>query len=119
MSKYGGHGGMPGGGVPGGMNNMMKQAQRMQREMQEAQQALEEKHFTGTAGGGAVSVDMKGDRELVSVTLAPEVVDPEDIEMLQDLIVAAVNAAGSAIDDEAGALMSKVGGGLSGLGLSL
>ena len=86
-------GGFPGGGMPGNMANLMKQAQRMQRQMEEQQKELEAKEFTASAGGGAVEVTVSGKREVLGVKLAEEVVDPEDIEMLQDLIVAAVNEA--------------------------
>jgi len=82
-------GGFPGMGMPGNMNNLMKQAQKMQRQMEENQKALEEKEFTATAGGGAVEVTISGKREVTKVKLQEEVVDPDDIEMLEDLIVAA------------------------------
>ena len=85
-------GGFPGMGMPGNMNNLMKQAQKMQRQMEENQKALEEKEFTATAGGGAVEVTISGKREVTKVKLDEEVVDPDDIEMLEDLIVAATNA---------------------------
>ena len=85
-------GGFPG-GMPGNMNNLMKQAQRMQRQMEEKQQELENKEFTAAAGGGAVSVTVSGKKEITAITLKPEVVDPDDIEMLQDLIMAAINEA--------------------------
>ena len=75
----------------GNMNNLMKQAQRMQRQMEETTKALEEKEYTAAAGGGAVTVTVSGKKEVVSIKLAEEVVDPDDIEMLQDLIVAATN----------------------------
>ena len=75
-------------GMPGNMNNLMKQAQKMQRQMEENQKALEEKEFTAAAGGGAVEVTISGKREVTKVKLAEEVVDPDDIEMLEDLIVA-------------------------------
>ena len=86
------NGGFPG-GMPGNMNNLMKQAQRMQRQMEEQQKELEEKEFTATAGGGAVEVTISGKKEISKVKLQPEVVDPDDIEMLEDLIAAAVNEA--------------------------
>ncbi len=86
-------GGFPGGGMPGNMNNLMKQAQKMQRQMEESQKALEEKEFTAAAGGGAVEVSVSGKREITKVKLAEEVVDPDDIEMLEDLIMAAANEA--------------------------
>ena len=76
MAKRGGY---PGGMMPGNMNNLMKQAQRMQRQMEEGQKELEVKEFTATAGGGAVEVKVNGKKEIVSVKLSEEVVDPEDI----------------------------------------
>ena len=80
-------GGFPG-GMPGNMNNLMKQAQKMQRQMEEATKELEEKEVSASAGGGAVEVTVSGKKEVVKVKLAEEVVDPDDIEMLEDLIVA-------------------------------
>ena len=108
-------GGFPG-GMPGNMNNLMKQAQRMQRQMEETTKALEEKEYTAAAGGGAVEVTVSGKKEVVSVKLAEEVVDPDDIEMLQDLIVAAVNEAFRQCEAESQAAMSKLTGGLGGFG---
>ena len=105
-------GGFPGGAMPGNMSNLMKQAQRMQRQMEENQKALEEKDFTAKAGGGAVTVTISGKREVKSVKLSPEVVDPDDIEMLEDLVVAAMNEALKQIDDASSDSMSKVTGGL-------
>ena len=110
-------GGFPGGmGMPGNMNNLMKQAQRMQRQMEESQKELETKEVTGTAGGGAVKVSVSGKKEVTKVELAEEVVDPEDIEMLQDLVMAATNEALRQIDEMSQAEMSKLTGGLGGLG---
>ena len=94
----------------------MKQAQKMQRQMEENQKALEEKEFTATAGGGAVEVTVSGKREVTKVKLAEEVVDPDDIEMLEDLIVAATNEALRKVEEEPAAVMSKLTGGLGGLG---
>lgn len=108
-------GGFPG-GMPGNMNNLMKQAQRMQRQMEENQKALEEKEFTAAAGGGAVEVTVTGKREVARVHIDPEAVDPEDVEMLEDLIVAAVNEAMRKVEEESAAAMSKLTGGLGGLG---
>ena len=102
-------GGFPG-GMPGNMNNLMKQAQRMQRQMEEAQKAMEEMEVTATAGGGAVEVTVSGKKEVLKVKLAEEVVDPEDIEMLEDLIVAATNEALRKIDDASQQSMSKITG---------
>ena len=103
-------------GMPGNMNNLMKQAQKMQRQAEENQKALEEKEFTATAGGGAVDVTVSGKKEITKVTLAEEVVDPDDIEMLEDLIMAATNEALRKMEEESAALMSKLTGGLGGLG---
>ena len=106
-------GGFPG-GMPGNMNNLMKQAQRMQRQMEEQQKELEEKIFTAAAGGGAVKVTISGKREVKAVELAPEVVDPDDIEMLQDLITAAANEALRMVDEASSENMGKLAGGLGG-----
>ena len=108
-------GGFPG-GMPGNMNNLMKQAQRMQRQMEETTKELEEKEYSASSGGGAVTVPVSGKKEVVSVKLAEEVVDPDDIEMLQDLIVAATNEALRKVDEESSAVMSKLTRGLGGLG---
>ena len=109
-------GGFPGGAMPGNMNNLMKQAQRMQRQMEESQKELETKEFTAKAGGGAVSVTVLGTREVKEVKIDKEVVDPDDVEMLEDLIVAAVNEAMKQVDDANQASMSKMTGGLGGFG---
>ena len=108
-------GGFPGMGMPGNMNNLMKQAQKMQRQMEENQKALEEKEFTATVGGGAVSVTVSGKREITKVTLSEEAVDPDDIEMLEDMIAAATNEALRQVESESAAVMSKLTGGLGGL----
>lgn len=107
-------GGFPGGGMPGSMNNLMKQAQRMQRQMEEGQKELETKEFTAKAGGGAVEVTVTGKKEITKVKLSEEVVDPDDIEMLEDLIVAAANEALRQADEANTELMSKMTGGLGG-----
>ena len=107
-------GGFPGGGMPGSMNNLMKQAQKMQRQMEEGQKELETKEFTAKAGGGAVAVTVTGKKEITKVKLSEEVVDPEDIEMLEDLIVAATNEALRQADEANTELMSKMTGGLGG-----
>ncbi|MDD6339960.1 MAG: YbaB/EbfC family nucleoid-associated protein [Butyrivibrio sp.] len=107
-------GGFPGGGMPGNMNNLMKQAQRMQRQMEETQKELEEKEITATAGGGAVEVTITGKKEITKVKLSPEVVDPDDIEMLEDLVVAAVNEAIRQIEELSQESMAKITGGLGG-----
>ena len=108
-------GGFPG-GMPGNMNNLMKQAQRMQRQVEETTKELEEKEYSASAGGGAVTVTVSGKKEVLSVKLAEEVVDPDDIEMLEDLIVAATNEALRKMEEESQAAMSKLTGGLGGLG---
>ena len=104
------------GGFGGGMNMqaMMKQAQKMQRQMEEQAKELETKQFTATAGGGAVKVTVSGKREVLSVELQEEVVDPEDIEMLQDLVVAAVNEALRQVDEANSSVMNKLTGGIGG-----
>ncbi len=106
-------GGFPG-GMPGNMNNLMKQAQRMQKQMEEAQKQLEEQEVTTTSGGGAVEVTMTGKHEITKIKLSEEVVDPDDIEMLEDLIMAAVNEAYRKIDETSSESMSKITGGLGG-----
>lgn len=108
-------GGFPGGMMPGNMNNLMKQAQRMQRQMEEGQKELETKEFNAAAGGGAVEAVVNGKKEILSIKLSQEVVDPEDIEMLQDLIVAAVNEALRKAEDAGNEMMGKMTGGLGGL----
>ena len=108
-------GGFPGGGMPGNMNNLMKQAQRMQRQMEENQKNLEESEYTAKAGGGAVEVTVSGKKEIKKLVLSPDVVDPEDIEMLQDLIIAALNEAFAQVDAASNDVMSKLTGGLGGL----
>ncbi len=108
-------GGFPG-GMPGNMNNLMKQAQKMQKQMEEANKQLEESEVTAAAGGGAVEVTMTGKREVTKVKLSEEVVDPDDIEMLEDLIVAATNEALRKVEELSASSMSKITGGLGGLG---
>jgi len=110
-------GGFPGGGMPGNMNNLMKQAQRMQRQMEEGQKELETKEFTAKAGGGAVEVTVTGKKEITKVTLDKDVVDPDDVEMLEDLIMAAVNEALRMADDASADLMNKMTGGLGGFSI--
>lgn len=102
-----------GGGMPSNMNQMMKQAQKAQEEMARIQQEIEQKDFTVTVGGGAVEVVVTGKKEVKAVNIKPEVVDPDDIEMLQDLIIAAVNEAIRNADEAMSREMEKVTGGLS------
>ena len=107
-------GGFPGGGMPGNMSNLMKQAQRMQRQMEESAKELESKEFTAAAGGGAVEVTVTGKKEVSKVKLDPEAVDPDDVEMLEDLIMAATNEALRKADEASAANMAKRTGGLGG-----
>ncbi len=107
-------GGFPGGGMPGNMSNLMKQAQRMQRQMEENQKELETREFSAKSGGGAVEAVVFGNKNLKSITISPEAVDPDDVEMLQDMIVAAVNEAMKQADEASGQMMSSLTGGLGG-----
>lgn len=101
------------GPMGGNMQQMMKQAQRMQQEMQRLQAELELREVEASAGGGMVKVVATGKKEIKSITIAPEAVDPDDVEMLQDLIMAAVNEAIRAAEDMVQSEMSKVTGGLN------
>ena len=102
-------------GMPGGMNQaaMMKQAQKMQQELLRMQQEQEAKTFTAKAGGGMVSATVNGKHELVGLKINPEAVDPDDVEMLQDMILAAVNEAMRTADAEAANNMSRLTGGMN------
>ena len=106
--------------VPKGpsMNEMLKQAQKMQEEMQAKQAELEEKEYEVSAGGGVVKVKINGRREILSIDIAPEIVDPDDIETLSDIMVAAVNEAMRAAETDSANNMSRLTGGmnLGGLG---
>lgn len=109
-------GGFPGGmGMPGNMNNLMKQAQRMQRQMEESQKEMETREFTAKAGGGAVEVTVTGKKEVVSVKISEEAVDPDDVETLEDMVKAAVNEALKQADAASAEMMGKMTGGLGGL----
>ena len=114
MAKGGYRGGMPMGGR--NQMQMMKQAQKMQRQMEENQKALEEKEFTATAGGGAVEVTISGKKEVTKVKISEDAVDPDDVEMLEDLIMAATNEALRKVEDEAAKAMGKLAGGLGSMG---
>ena len=112
MAKGFGRAGM--GGMGGGINmNMIKQAQKMQENMQKMQAELEAKEYSAQAGGGVVSATVTGKRELVSLTIDPEAVDPEDVEMLQDMIVAAVNEALRSAETDMANNMRQITGGLN------
>ncbi len=100
------------GGVPN-MNAMMKQAQKMQKQMAEMQEELEKQEFETSAGGGAVSVKVSGKKEVLQIQIKPEVVDPDDVEMLQDLVLAAVNEALRTADETVNREMGKLTGGLN------
>jgi DNA-binding YbaB/EbfC family protein len=102
--------------MPGNMNNLMKQAQRMQKQMEEKTKEMETKEWEASVGGGAVTVKISGKKEVTSVELSKEVVDPDDIEMLQDLIMAAVNEAYRKMEEESASIMGQITGGLGGLG---
>ena len=103
------------GGPMGGMNQaaMMKQVQKMQQEMLKAQEEMQNQTYTATAGGGMVTAVVNGSHEVVSLEIKPEAVDPEDVEMLQDRVIAAVNEALRTADTEASNSMSKFTGGLN------
>ena len=109
-------GGFPGGMMPGNMNNLMKQAQKMQKQMEEQAKALEEKEYEATVGGGVVTVKLNGKKELTSVHLEEEVVDKDDIEMLEDLIVSAVNEVLRKQSEDESEQMGKITGNMGGLG---
>ena len=102
-------------GMPGGMNQaaMMKQAQKMQQELLRMQEEQETKTYTAKAGGGMVSATVNGKHELVDLTINPEAVDPDDVEMLQDMVMAAVNEAQRTAEADAASNMSRLTGGLN------
>ena len=102
-------------GMPGGMNQaaMMKQAQKMQQEMLRMQEEMENKTYTATAGGGMVSASVNGKHEVVDLKINPEAVDPDDVEMLQDMVIAAVNEAMRTADQESQQNMARLTGGLN------
>lgn len=104
-------GGYP--GMGGNMNNMMKQMQKMQKKMEEVQAQVDATELEATAGGGAVKVVVNGKREVLDIEIDPSVVDPEDVEMLQDLVMAAINEALRKAEEFATKEMSKVTGGMN------
>ena len=105
---------MPAGFGRPDVNALMRQAQKMQEDMKAKQAELEAAEYTGSASGEMVTVKMNGKHEVLSITIKPEAVDPDDIEMLEDLIVAATNEALRQVEEESGAAMSKLTGGLGG-----
>ena len=109
MPKGGFGGGMP----PGGMNNLMKQAQKMQKQMADMQEELANRTLEVSSGGGVVKVTINGEKQILALTISPDVVDPDDVEMLQDLVMTAVNEAIRQMDESANAQMSKITGGLN------
>ena len=102
-------------GMPGGMNQaaMMKQAQKMQQDMLRMQEEMERKTYKATTGGGMVTAEVNGKHEVLNLTIDPEAVDPDDVEMLQDMVIAAVNEAMRAADADAASNMSRLTGGLN------
>ena len=108
MAKF--RGGMPG---MGNMNQLIKQAQKMQEEMLKAQAEIEEKTIEASAGGGAVTVTINGKKELQAIKISPEAVDPDDVETLEDLILSAVNEAMRQADEVAAGTMGKITGGMN------
>lgn len=112
MAKRGGFQG----GMPGNMNNLMKQAQRMQKQMEEQAKALEEKTYEASAGGGAVKVVITGKKEISEVHIDPDIVDPEDVETLEDAVAAAVNEAIRMQEEDQNSQMAKITGGMGGMG---
>jgi hypothetical protein len=104
---------MPGGGM--NMNALMKQAQQMQKKMEVAQQEAETKEFEATAGGGAIIIRVNGKRQLLDVKIDPDLLDPEEVEMIQDLILVAVNDALTKAEEAVAAEMGKVTGGMPGM----
>ena len=112
MAKGGYRGGMP----MGGMNmNMMKQAQKMQQDLLKMQEEMEEKEYTAAAGGGMVTATVNGKHEVKALSINPEAVDPEDVEMLQDMILAAVNEALRNAEETRNAEMAKLAPGMGGM----
>lgn len=104
-------------GVPGGgnMQQLMKQAQKMQQQMVEMQEALDERTYEASAGGGMVTAKISGKRELLALTIDPQVVDPDDVELLQDMILAAVNEALRTGEETREQEMNRLGGGMGGM----
>lgn len=101
------------GGMPGSMQGMIQQAQKMQEEITKKQAEIDEMDFTASVGGGAVEVVMSGKKELKSITIKPEVVDPEDVEMLQDLVISAINEVLRAVESKTSDEMDKITNGLN------
>ena len=107
--------GMPGGGM--NMQQLMKQAQKMQKQMEEAQENLKNISMEVSAGGGAIKVTINGEKQITDLVISPDVVDPDDVEMLQDLVISAVNEAIRQVEDASNSQMSKITGGMNMPGL--
>jgi DNA-binding YbaB/EbfC family protein len=107
-------GGFPGGFGGANMNNLMKQAQKLQKQMEDMQKELETKEFEASVGGGAVVVKVNGKKEVTAINIKPEVVDSDDVEMLEDLIMSAVNEALRKAEEETSSKMGKLTGGMPG-----
>lgn len=105
MVRRGGFGG-------GNMNQMMKQVQQMQKKMEQAQKEIEEMIVSASSGGGMVEVKMNGRKEVIELTINPEAIDPEDVEMLQDMILTAINDAFKQVEDQSESKMGKITGGM-------
>ena len=103
----------PMGGGMGNMNNMIKQAQKMQQDMLKMQEEMEVAEFEATSGGGAVTVKVNGKKEISAISIKPEVVDPDDVEMLEDLILVAVNDAIKKVDEASSQRLGKLTGGMN------
>jgi DNA-binding YbaB/EbfC family protein len=110
-------GGFNGGAIPGNMSNILKQAQRMQRQMEEAQKTIEEKEFSTSAGGGAVEATVTGKKVLTKLTISKDAVDSDDVEMLQDMVMAAINEALAHAETANDELMRGISSGLNLSGL--
>jgi len=102
-------------GMPSGMNmnNLMKQAQKIQKQMAQMQEELAQKTLEVSAGGGAIKVTVSGEKQIVDLTISPDVVDPDDVEMLQDLVISAVNEALRQMEESINSQMSKLTGGMN------
>lgn len=105
--------GFPGGFNGGNMNNLLKQAQKLQRDMDQARKSIEEKEFEMSSGGGVIHVRMNGKKEILDLKLKEEIVDPDDVEMLQDLIISCINELYKKVDEESNKEMSKFTGGFN------
>jgi DNA-binding YbaB/EbfC family protein len=101
-----------GGGMPGNMNNLLKQAQKMQRQMEETQAALEDEVVSASAGGGAVEISVSGKKMITSVKIDKDVLDPDDVEMLEDLVMAAANEALWKMEELSRERMSRIAEGM-------